>query len=220
MYKFGQFRRSSNSETESFLIDENYELSHIESDSAFLEDSKFEDPCIKATLTNGTYYYLKFSVTALSSDQVFNLKLTAGDEARPDDYIEQFVQSYKVPENNNNESVQTLIFETVIAPNSSYDKIVWKLQRTSEDYVSAPRKMSINILAFKRIQNQTARKKIKKLGVQGPPSMLMCINGEPIRIGRNGIYEINNPNINIDFVSFIPKPNDFFIMDYQYEEGE
>jgi len=33
---------------------------------------------------------------------------------------------------------------------------------------------------------------LTKIGVQGPPSLLMCINREQIRIGRTGIYELNN----------------------------
>lgn len=43
----------------------------------------------------------------------------------------------------------------------------------------------------------------------------MCINGEQIRIGKSGIYEINN-GINITFISFIPKESDYFIFDYEY----
>ena len=47
--------------------------------------------------------------------------------------------------------------------------------------------------------------------------MLMCINGEEIRIGRTGIYEINY-GISINTIGFIVEPNDGknFILDYQY----
>jgi len=62
--------------------------------------------------------------------------------------------------------------------------------------------------------------------------MLMCINGEPIRIGPSGIYEIRN-GYKIYFLGFIIKNydeiidgngvsqirRDSFIVDYQYEEG-
>ena len=34
--------------------------------------------------------------------------------------------------------------------------------------------------------------------------MLMCINKEQIRIGKSGIYEINN-GIKINFIGFVPK---------------
>jgi hypothetical protein len=52
--------------------------------------------------------------------------------------------------------------------------------------------------------------------------MLMCINGEDIRIGPNGIYEINN-GYKITFIGFVvqqsdqtPDKRDYFILDYQY----
>ena len=51
---------------------------------------------------------------------------------------------------------------------------------------------------------------------------MMCINGEEIRIGRTGIYELNN-GITVQYIGFIVKESDFtqdgkdyFIMDFQY----
>jgi len=49
----------------------------------------------------------------------------------------------------------------------------------------------------------------------------MCINREQIRLGRTGIYEINN-GIDITSISFVPKGSndqnnlDYFIMDFEY----
>ena len=45
----------------------------------------------------------------------------------------------------------------------------------------------------------------------------MCINGEEIKVGRFGIYEMIK-NIKVEYIGFIIKQNDdtFFIMDYQY----
>ena len=36
----------------------------------------------------------------------------------------------------------------------------------------------------------------------------MCINGEEIRIGRTGIYELNN-GITVQYIGFIVKESDF-----------
>lgn len=56
--------------------------------------------------------------------------------------------------------------------------------------------------------------------------MLMCINGEEIRIGPSGIYEIKNGYI-INFIGVVPRISrdstgaigrDNFLIDYQYEE--
>ena len=45
----------------------------------------------------------------------------------------------------------------------------------------------------------------------------MCIDGEQIRIGRSGLYEINN-GVVISFLGFIVAEDDnkYFILDYQY----
>ena len=89
--------------------------------------------------------------------------------------------------------------------------------------------MDINVLGFTQLidilptlRNQQGNNisHLTKIGVQGPPLFLMCINREPIRIGRNGIYELNN-GININFISFVPVGSgdgklDYFIMDYEY----
>ena len=81
--------------------------------------------------------------------------------------------------------------------------------------------MTIVINQFAIIKNIVKDiNKIVKIGVQGPPSLLMCINGEQIRIGKTGIFEINEDNVSISFVGFIPKIKnnvlEYFIMDYEY----
>lgn len=64
---------------------------------------------------------------------------------------------------------------------------------------------------------------LSKVGIQGPPSMLMCINGEQIRLGKTGIYEINN-GVKVNFIAFVPKLSlnglDYFIMDFEYQQQE
>lgn len=190
----------------------------VDDDNLNFPDAYFDN----LDLNNRTYYYIKFAVTPLQTDQNIRLQISAGNENSLDTYAEQFIQSYRVP-NQYATNSSKLYFETIIAPNANYSTIWWKLQRTSEDYREESgehRSASISDVEIRPVVNKIINKKIRKLGVQGPPSMLMCINGEPIRIGKNGIYELNNPNINIDFLSFIPKLNDFFIIDYQYEEGE
>ena len=71
-----------------------------------------------------------------------------------------------------------------------------------------------------------SQKTWNKIGIQGPSGMLCCINGEGIRIGPSGIYELKNSNYNINFLSVIPRISsdiygnlgyDNFIIDYQYD---
>ena len=60
-----------------------------------------------------------------------------------------------------------------------------------------------------------------KLGFQSRPGSLIVINGEPIRVGRSGIYELNNGTKIESFM--IASPNgsnnekiDAFLLDYAY----
>ena len=42
-----------------------------------------------------------------------------------------------------------------------------------------------------------------KIGVQSHPGMLMCINGQPIIVGKSGIYEIRNGIIKVNTFSVV-----------------
>ena len=73
--------------------------------------------------------------------------------------------------------------------------------------------------------NYSDLEELAKIGVQGPPGLIMCINREQIRIGRTGIYELNN-GMKIQSIGFVLKKSDFyldgtdyFIMDFQYLGG-
>ena len=62
---------------------------------------------------------------------------------------------------------------------------------------------------------------VDKIGIQSRPGALFCVNREPIRLGRSGVYEINN-GTQISFVGVMaPNGDDTtkiqdFILDYAY----
>ena len=60
-------------------------------------------------------------------------------------------------------------------------------------------------------------KTANSIGIWGSPSQIACVNGVKIQLGKTGIYELNNPNIKINFVGFIPIGKNF-VLDYSYEE--
>lgn len=83
--------------------------------------------------------------------------------------------------------------------------------------------------AVYKINNLINGKVFNKIGIQGPPGLLCCINGEGIRVGPSGIYELKNSNYNINFIGIIPKIStdssgkinyDRFIIDYQYDDNQ
>ena len=56
------------------------------------------------------------------------------------------------------------------------------------------------------------------IGIWGSPSQIACVNGVKMQLGKTGIYELNNPNIKINFVGFVPIENKNFVLDYAYEQ--
>ena len=55
---------------------------------------------------------------------------------------------------------------------------------------------------------------ITKIGIQANPFTYFLINKEPIRVGRNGIYEVDG--INISSIYAAPLSTGSFIIDYKY----
>lgn len=235
-YKIGQFRRSSN--IDDYYIDGGISNTPKVIESFFQEKSNdltsevfFENAYQSISVNKQNYYYLNFSVKKMNSKQTFYLKLKnfVSSEEILSENNEQIIAEYTVSESKIEDEWEN--FEVIIAPNKSYEAIYWDLQRSvSNDYLAASdiqlqgaigRKMTVRINQFSIIKNIIKDiDKIIKIGVQGPPALLMCINGEQIRIGKTGIFEINQDNVSISFVGFVPKIKnniiDYFIMDYEY----
>lgn len=236
-YNIGQFRRTSNINdyyediSNDFVIQYFQERLNELTSTVFFENAYYDFSNTGNKMNKQNYYYLNFSVKKMNSIQNFYLKLKNLTQSDDDfsDNNEQIIAEFTVPQSTIEDDWTN--FEIIIAPNKTYGQLYWDLRRTiSNDYLSASdmqvegaigRKMTIVINQFAIIKNIVKDiNKIVKIGVQGPPSLLMCINGEQIRIGKTGIFEINEDNISISFVGFVPKVKngilEYFIMDYEY----
>lgn len=230
-FNLGQFRRP---QLNSYITQLTYNMIEIKSETEISQSIVFTDNAMELqgsnVLENGKNYYLKFKIyKRLDSEQNITIKLQNSTEIQ--DNI-QTMASYKVSKGS---TADFVTYEMVIAPNGTYDQILFELNRTSFDYSmenedgTSGRVTKIEVDNFELIYNvidylntTLGVSILKKIGVQGPPGLLMCINGEEIRIGRSGIYEINNGVI-INFIGFIVKQSsqtednlDYFILDYQY----
>ena len=236
-YNIGQFRRTSNINDYYEDISNDFVIQYFQkrlselTSTVFFENAYYDFSNTGNKMNKQNYYYLNFSVKKMNSIQNFYLKLKNLTQSDDDfsENNEQIIAEFTVPQSTIEDDWTD--FEIIIAPNKTYGQLYWDLRRTiSNDYLSTSdmqvegaigRKMTIVINQFAIIKNIVKDiNKIVKIGVQGPPSLLMCINGEQIRIGKTGIFEINEDNVSISFVGFIPKvKNDileYFIMDYEY----
>lgn len=60
-----------------------------------------------------------------------------------------------------------------------------------------------------------------RVGIQAVPGTKLCINGELIRVGITGTYEINfDMEEGVEFVGVLDDYDDYFIMDYRYDDNK
>lgn len=233
-FKVGQFRSSANStyivnETFQNINQKPFEITNKISAGA---DISFKDKAIAYNFTAGQNYYIKIKILRRKdSDQTITLRLAHTSDSTIDTY--QFVDSYTIF--TATEEEQYAVIESIVQPNSAYQQLNLILSRTSADFQISNQDSNnanaigrtIRITDYEIYQlSNLIDKKCTKIGVQGPPNMLMCINGEEIRIGPSGIYEIKNGYI-INFIGVVPRISrdstgaigrDNFLIDYQYEE--
>lgn len=230
-FNLGQFRRPQLS---SYVTQLTYNMIEIKSETEISQAIIFTDKAMElqgsSVLESGKNYYLKFKIyKRLDSEQNITVRLQNSTEIQ--DNI-QTMASYIVAKGSGADYVT---YEMILAPNGTYNQILFELNRTSFDYTlenedgTNGRVIEIEIDNFELVYNVIDHlntilgiTELKKIGVQGPPGLLMCINGEEIRIGRSGIYEINN-GVVVTFIGFIVKQSsqtddnlDYFILDYQY----
>ena len=206
----------------------------------------FEDTYISGSFVSGTYYYLKLKIQRLSKPQTITIKLD--NSGTTEDYS-QYIDDFVVFETESS-TPQWAYYETIIAPGTNYNQIRLILTRITEDFTlengrviildeNESRVYQIENLIQKEVNSTNSLFKastLTKLGIQGPSGMLMCINGQGIRIGPSGIYEIKDGYL-INFLSVLPKTSyqiltdensnnytvgyisDNFIIDYQYDDN-
>ena len=115
-------------------------------------------------------------------------------------------------------------FEMIFTPNNTYRYLGFVLVRKNTDY-TGERVRTLTIDPSTDIKVYTLNNILTgitatKIGVQTRPGVLLCVNNQPIRVGRTGVYEALN-DVPITFVGITAPTNDKidkFILDYSYQE--
>lgn len=150
-------------------------------------------------------YYFKIKIKKQNSTQSITVMLQQTIENSSSNV--QKIGGYKVAKQSTND--EYVIYENILKPTlSSYNYIV-----CSSDSTLSTSDIEIEIYEIYNVLNALSISTLNKIGVQAKPGQLMCINGQPIRVNKSGLYELNN--IDINFIGFIPTENNF-ILDYQY----
>ena len=230
MYKFNQFRRT---QFNSYLTPLTFQLSTSNQKSELSHKAVFKETYINleggnvlkhvdSTGTKMKSYFIRFKIYKNTTlPQNVNLLLENDERV-------QKIETIQVEPGN---ATEGNIYEIIFSPNSAYDNIHFSKERAIEEYslinedgtYGTP--LKIEVLNLYEINNVIShldsaienKGRLKQIGVQAEPGLHMCIDGESIKVGKSGIYEINN-GISIQFLGFLIEPNDnkFFLLDYQY----
>jgi hypothetical protein len=192
-------------------------------DIVFLDESIYPESSLVASET----YYLSFKVdrmTVGADDEKKKIDFSFDILLKDSALNEQYVRTIKIEKGlSKDEGGEPAFVNIIFTPNDVYNTIVFSINRTVEDFMeNKTKKMSISDINLQKIENILPENiNMEKIGIQAPSGMLFTINGEEIMIGRTGIYELYNKDIPITYLGFVTKKDDnkFFIVDYQYKEG-
>ena len=177
----------------------------------------FKNQCVirDSFFKTGTAYYFHGKIWRLPTAQEFTVKLTNRDRYQDLDFSNQYIRAFTVnnikPESDILEDRQ-YDFEFIFVPFvEGYNTIVFELTRDTIDL--SPDTTRVPIICFEElseINNKitsliTSENEVEivKLGIQGRPNSILCLNQEDIRIPRSGIQELKEGSIAIDFISFV-----------------
>lgn len=229
-FQFGQFRRS---QLDSFLTPLKYKLekdkikSTISTAVTFVDNVISLTDALKPTEQDGIRaknYYIRFRIYKKANPQTIIIKLININKQTDN------IQNLRTIIVDAGRETEYNTYEIVIPPNNNYNQIKFELQRELEDYNKKNsdgtygRICKIEVIRLDEIYNVIDylttiinKSALLQIGVQSAPGLLMCINGEEIRVGRSGLYEILN-GYKVTFIGFIVEPNDnkHFMLDYQY----
>lgn len=227
-YRVGQFRRDQYSKNYYTDLVCTHNLDEISPQGG--SSNEWKDSAI--LLSSNSYfkkdklYYIKVTLTGASSTNPTKILVKLKSTVNTNEMI---VGEYDW-------NVDTT-YEIIFSPNNNnYNKIVFEIQRNQTDYQDPTRVAKIYENGYKvqevtDIIEEFLKKTyssllyLDKIGLQGPPGMLFSINGEQMRIGSSGYYELED--IIINQIGFIPKRTgktykdeknalEYFILDFQY----
>lgn len=123
------------------------------------------------------------------------------------------------------------IFEICFRPvEDGFDSILLQMTRTAEDYSIVKedgtygRRINLNQFQFKlyqlmnKVDDMNKNGSLSRIGVWGHAGMLMSINGEEIRIGPSGFYELDT--IDVTSLGVVAPDGDYtnnWTCDYEYK---
>lgn len=216
-FNFGQIRKNSNINYINHISSNIQEEPKIMTIASLDRDVTFINKVINTSLSSSKSYFIRLKFFKQETEQKITLKIEDRDALIKGS---QIIGTITVPAGS---PFDSYVYEKVFMPLKDYNRIYLELERTNNDYAlnqdrndnTYGRIINIEVVTCAEIKNLLLDN-IIRLGVQGTPGLLMSINGEQIKIGNSGIFEINIDYL-VSYFGVVIEENDnkFFIADYQ-----
>jgi hypothetical protein len=208
-YVLGQYNQISSSDDSNYMSLITSGTPSRRASTTSGNDFVFYDEClIVNSLSLDAHYYLHAKIKSFqSASQTFDIYLVKYDDIGSNQ--KQFVKKITIPQGNKIWNDLEFIF-TPLA--EDFDCILFERQKVTEDYISGTQLYSqilyeeLSLIKTDILQGR----ELIKMGIQSRPGLITCINGEEIRLGKNGTYEIKNGIIKVNFFSVISAASEVF----------
>ena len=211
-----QYRNASNHWSE-FEKDKDYTIGTIKTKVAYFAENKYTDTTIDITnsILKGEKYFLSVEIKRIgagtestgnsetgNTEKTIDIRLLKTDSTIIDaenQYIDTIILP-KVEKGDKGQKITTSIFNFIITPNDTYQRIAFILNRNLYNINDIKLSANINVKKFVKLKNlignginvSGSNINITQIGIHARPGTLMCINGEPIRVGKRGVFELNS----------------------------
>lgn len=203
-----------------------YSLGYVTTSFPYLANT-YKDSCIEMSFQKGIPYYLSIKIEKEKGENSQNREITVQLQ---NDLIENFSST----ENQTISKIQLLrstseedafeIFHFIFTPSKNYNKISFIISRDLKNLEDWEKYAKIEVNKFQKLNNLLSLlqiSQINQLGIHADPGTLMCINGEEIKIGKRGVFEINSNIVQINFLNIINlKENSYYTIDCRYTKED
>lgn len=210
-----QYRNASNHWSE-FEKNKDYTIGTIKTKVAYFAENKYTDTTIDITnsILEGEKYFLSVEIERIgagtestgnpetgNTEKTIDIRLLKTNSTIID-AENQYIDTIILPKTEivEGEQIKTSIFNFIITPNDTYQRIAFILNRDLYNINDIKLSANINVKKFVKLKNligdginvSGSNINITQIGIHARPGTLMCINGEPIRVGKRGVFELNS----------------------------
>lgn len=211
-----QYRDYNNHWSE--IVEPAYKKGTIQTQVAYFIDNKYTDTTIDMTnpiLKAGEKYFLSVEIERIgagepdtgnsetgNTEKEIIIKLLKNKSSTILDTENQYIETIILPkvEKVDGKIINTSSFTFIITPNADYHRIAFILSRDLTNINDIKLSANVTVKKFAKLKNligdaitvSDSNINITQIGIHARPGTLMCINGEPIKIGKRGVFELNS----------------------------